>query len=64
MCSVEEDAPVVYEGVCDDFINLKIMCQLSFSNVHIRAECACVYKNKCICVCVSVCICIVLKEII
>ena len=25
------DAPIDYEVVCDDFVNLKMMCRLSFS---------------------------------
>ena len=36
--SVGGGAPVNYEGVCSDFVNLKMMCRLSLSEVLIGIE--------------------------
>ena len=61
--SVGEDVRVEYEGVCGDCINLKMMCQLSHSEVLIGVGVrACVHRDEHICVCMDVCICIVFKK--
>lgn len=39
VCSVRGDVPVDYEDVCDDFVNLKVMCRLSLSEVLIGEGC-------------------------
>ena len=36
MHSVGGDVPVDYEGVCGGFVNLKMMCRLSLSEVLMR----------------------------
>ena len=35
----ERDVPVDYEGVCGDFVNLKMMCLISLSEVLIGGMC-------------------------
>jgi hypothetical protein len=59
--SVGGDTPVDYEGVCSDYVNLKMICQLCLSEVLLRAGCvcACVYRGEYMCVCV----CTVLKKV-
>jgi hypothetical protein len=34
VCSVRGDVPIDYEDVCDDFVNFKVMCRLSLSEVQ------------------------------
>lgn len=47
--------PVTYDGAGDDFVNLKMMCQLDLSEVLIEVECDDVYRDECMWyVCVSV----------
>jgi hypothetical protein len=38
--SVGGDVPVDYEGICGDFVNIKMMCRLSLSDVLIGVGCA------------------------
>ena len=56
--SVGRDVLVNYEGACDDFVNLKMLCRLSLSKVLIGGGCVCDHM----CECMSACACIVLKR--
>jgi hypothetical protein len=62
MCSVGGDVPVDYEGVSDDFVNLKMMCRLNFSEVLIGVGCACFQRGECMCVCMMMCVYTVFKK--
>ena len=52
---VKEDVSVNYEGICDDFVSLKMMCRLNLWKVSIGYDVhACVQKDECIYVYMSV----------
>ena len=42
--SVREDVLISYEDICDDFINLKMMCRLGISEVLIGIGCVCMHS--------------------
>ena len=49
-------------GVYSDFVNLKKICQLSFSKVFIGIGYVCVNKDKCMCTRMNTYVCTVLKK--
>lgn len=60
---VEGDILVDYKDICDNFINLKMICRLSLSKVLIRVGCVCVRSlGECMSICMSVCVYIAFKE--
>ena len=62
VCSLGGDVPVDYEGICGDFVNLKMTGRLSLSKVLIGVGCACVHRGECVCICMSVCVCTMLRK--
>jgi hypothetical protein len=56
-------APIDYEDKYGDFVNLKMMCRISLSEVLIGVRCACVCSYECLYVVyVNVFDCAVLKN--
>ena len=45
------DVPVDYEGVCGDFMNLKMMCHLSLAKELIGLGVVCAFRGVSVCSC-------------